>query len=330
MYEFTVTPDITTSEGLIVSIVILLAGGLVIFEFIREVVLGQSDIYTKEEACKVMNQISGKTDINLAQKAAIKGCSNINLGVLPMKRYNQNKEGVMKNIADKIAKAWDIWREGTQENNFAGTMWPAEGTIYQDRQRCFIQYRFEIKKGIDPIKSVELLEYLNDNLYHIDDTSDRCAGTDGGYCREVCPDGERKVNAVKTCIGEENTCCLKKETCESKGGTCEEACGSGRRFYSNHEWTCEKDDICCVDNSNYISYLNYIQANTGSVRIETDLLPQDFSKDKDKISETYAIVFSSRTTVFLEPEEKDNVNNILIAPLDKVHKYCNPVTPTSA
>lgn len=318
---------------LIVTLALVIAGFFVILEVIREKVLGEADIATKEMACELMNELSGNTDLNTLQKASMRACTTIDLGNLPMRGYEKSKKGIMENIADKIARAWKIWREGRQENNFAGTMWGVDGTIHRDIQRCFPQYTFGIKKGLEPIDKDEFIEYLNDNLYKIDDTSDRCAGIKGGFCQKECEPDEKKVEAAKTCIGEKGICCLKSTPCESKGGECEEPpCSAGKTSYTNLKWGCGAGKICCIDDNNYVTYNQYIQANTGYIRVETPTFyPQDYkTASGEKKSETYAIVFSSRTTVALEFEEEKNVNNILIAPLDKVSDYCIIQNPTWA
>ena len=104
--------------NLAVPIPIAIIGGLVILEFISSFVLDRANVATQEEACKVMNMLSGKTDLSVPKKASIKGCTTIDLGIIPSDKYNQDKEGIMKNLADKIAKTWNIWKITKIKNIF--------------------------------------------------------------------------------------------------------------------------------------------------------------------------------------------------------------------
>ena len=312
-----------TQMSLVVTIAIVLISFFVIGEVVREKLLGDADIKTKENACKIANQLGQQTGVDTIRDNALKACSVIDLGNLPEKKYDNTKTGLMKNIADKVAKTWDIWLEGVKENYF-------DSNWFSSEQRCFIQYTFNIKKGLDPISKIELEEYLHDTLYKIADTSDRCAGTNGGYCKKECEPDETKIEASKECIGEKGYCCLKKTKCESRGGTCSKTCSGDKTFYKN--WPCELGKMCCIDNSNYVTYLDYVQANTGAVDIYGKLYPQDFKQGNRKISETYAIVFVSKTTTWfpgLGEKEKD-VNKVVITPLNLVSGKCAVQYSTSA
>ena len=315
---------------LIIVISIAVIGGVI------AILVNKLDYRQQEEVCKQANRMAQQTDLDGIHYLAESACKAIDLGTLPMKGYQETKEGIMKNIADKTAKTWEIWLEGIKPNYFEGTLLPGN-------QRCFIQYTFNIKKGTKPIPESEFTKYLSDTLYKIDDTSDRCAGTGGGKCREnTCELGEEKVeDKRKTCIGTLNTCCIRPTLCESKGGICDpDYCKDGTRPYIDSGWTCEPKQICCISDSNYVTYLTYLQANTGKIRISVPcLVPQDYPiKDLDeecksyytkktndvntKISETYAIVFSSRTESLLWPESKSNLNGIVIAPINEVSSIC--------
>jgi hypothetical protein len=302
---------------LVVSIVLLLVSFFVIFETIGKP-LESADMKTNENACLVVNQLAQQQGVETLSNAALRACKSADI-VIPMDDYSQDKEGVKKNIADKIAKTWAIWLEGRKANYF--------GSRLGGPQKCFIQYTFEIKKikDLEPISKDELLSYFSDMPHQIGDTSDRCAGTKGGYCREECEPEETPVKSTKQCTGKEGKCCVKNNPCESKGGKCyDSSCPAGAREYINFAWNCGSTKVCCIDNSNFLTYLTYVQSNNGAISIpDIEFYPQDHKiSGKEKKSETYAIVFSSYTTNPFWWEGKDNINRIIIAPLNEVSSQC--------
>jgi hypothetical protein len=353
---------------LIVSLTLLLAGFFVVSGVIRDKILTDADIRTKETACRTANQIAQETDLKTLQSVGEKLCVTIPLGSLPRKGYPKNEEGIKKNIADKVAKTWEMRLEGTKQNYFGGRRLPG-------KQRCFIHYTYKIGKSkeIDPIGGTEFLKYAAETVYQVGDKSDGCAGRNGGFCMEECEKGQIKVNKpAKPCIGTKSHCCVEETQCESKGGDCKLEQPPNTMPYPT--WTCKGNDRCYVSKENYQTYKNYVEHNTGIIGVAPEdliLYPQEYKEEGGKkISETYAIVFASATKQELLNnkealgaiavgafmggpkgaiggagiagiakgfdalveyfEDPDaNINNVFIAPLDEVADICEIQTGAS-
>ncbi len=324
-------------KGMVFSTVVYLTltvmSLLVILEAFNKGFVTRLDVEGKEKACLTANQIAQQINSGLIHKGALRLCSTIDLEDIPQKKIDDKdkmREQAMQMISKKTAKAWEIWLEGRKENMFeANKQMP-------DVQKCFIQYTFNLKAGTPAFTAGDLEFYLVNTLYKIDDTSDRCAGTRGGFCKEVCDTDENQVEAQKDCPKDKSYCCLSKDICENKGGTCRQnGCSSGETQYTNNQWTCSKNSVCCVSTNNYLTYTDYINANGGTIRMPEGLVFSPAtapSKDakKQNFAETYAIVFSARTTNWFAWEHETNINRILIAPLNKVKDDCLIQVETSA
>jgi hypothetical protein len=296
----------TTALIIIAAVVILIMGSIV------GLLTSKLDIKSQEDACKLANKLGQTTGLDGIHHISQSACHTIRLGTLPQKGYTDKE--IKKNIADKAAETKDIWLEGVKENYF-------EGNAIGKTQKCFIQYTFEIKKDTDPIYREPFIKYLSDTLYTVDDTSQRCHGTKGGWCRDDCLIDEDEVKKPINPCPSLDKCCLKQTPCESKGGECLRFCSGNYESHISLNWACSRNDVCCVDQSNYVTYLEYLQANTAKLVVTQDTLyPQDYGTSP-KISETYAIVFVSRTTSFWK-EPADNINGIIIAKLNEVSKEC--------
>lgn len=271
--------------GIVIGAALLfLAGGLIIgiIKFMSsEVEEGQ-----QERLCRVFNEMrfAAKEENPLNFPVGPDVCRTIDKGEIPSDDYEQTTDGAKQEIRDLMARCWWMWLEGTQIDMFG------KGTL--SKQPCFACYTFSIKKstGIESFP-VSALDKSLIQAFDADDTSDKCVSTGGGFCEYkkcVNPLYPKEVpsNKCKT----DEVCCVAEEPqdeCINRGGNCLPECDKDYPFQYN-KWSCAKRRMsCCIKSDNYVSYLDYFQADAnGKILFQEDL---EFKPQEDM----YAISFLS-------------------------------------
>ena len=247
---------------------------------------------TSESLCKNFNTIRFGTKVetpvgnyNLVPRA----CKTIDKSDLPTKDYKDHidgpKEGAKAEIRDLMSKCWGMWIEGKQPNMF-------ESQWYNLQNGCFVCYTFGIDKNTGSFSYDEYTASLY-NPYYAVDSSDKCAGSLGGFCREGCiKSSEREAGSYKCKQGEK--CCISADNnkCENKGGKClPESKGEYIIKYINDDWRCESGGACFVKADNMMSYLDYIHGGVNPPAAPSRIRFGD--KDDFNPNNKYAIAFVS-------------------------------------
>ena len=298
-----------------------------------------------EEACKAVNMFVQGTENDAVNRASLRACRTIDLEALPLK--GEKKEDVLKDIGQHIDKTWDIFLKGSKESYFG------DNNLWDSEKQCMILYTFTIKKDVGTaIPMGELIQYLKTTPYKVADTSDGCAGSEGGFCKPTCNADERRVKALKTCApdskGNAQQCCMPSSvynSCEAHNGDCLPTQSYPEKI-AYPGWNCARNGYSCyVGKKNYQSYLDYVYFDGGTVGFDEaePLYPQNFRANGEKRAVTYAIVFASRVTQSASignslihltlwsntPGAPTNTNGVILAPLDKVKNACNVQTRDS-
>ena len=216
------------SAGVIISILLTTAAFIIILS-VWENARSKIGPAAAEEMCEAFNSARVKFSKKIMGDRltlipnACKTIDKTKDNALPEKGYPQTKQGTEENIKRLIIKCWDMWLQGRYDNMF-GTSWTSFG-----KQKCFVCYAFNIKKGIDFIDGQEFDISLSQSTYIAKDTSDKCALTDlgyaGGFCSETCSGNTPKETSSTKCSGKK--CCIaknKKDECINKGGLCKSSC----------------------------------------------------------------------------------------------------------
>lgn len=193
----------------------------------------------------------------------------INVPLEPYPKSTTNavkREIVEKDIAEKIAKCWWQFGEGTVSKNVFGT-------VFLGRDKCFVCYRVKIDEMPGTINRQELEHYLSTAKYRLTEKKEEICGND------VDDDGDTLPDQL------DPDCKPGVEECVTKGGTCIDGCGSLEEVA---EWGgCLEGKKCCADASKVVKYTDYIQQG-GKIKITSDLV---LEAKKD----IYAITFISYT-----------------------------------
>lgn len=277
---------------------------------------------TAEIMCRNFNAARTKTEIDLKVTSfnlVPRTCKMLHRDI-PTTDYPNTVEGTMSEMSYLVARCWWQWLEGTQPNIFGDKWW-------WKKNKCFICYTFNIKKGIDPFQSITFQKFLDEHQYIVKDTSDICNFNGGGYCRlkeEGCSKDEEQV-ASNRCPKEEvngeikeRICCNKEIECENKGGICLNGCGVDQKEYEG--WSCKgsEGEKCCIESDNFLSYTDYVQRYMGEGAIVVSV------DEFQPLKETYAITFYSKTDNWLINwfRDKKVVDAIRISKLKDVETMC--------
>ena len=246
---------------------------------------------TSESLCKNFNALrfgAVKTPVG-TYNVVSRPCKTIEKGNLPSKDYKGHidgpKEGAKAEIRESMARCWSMWAEGKEPNMF-------ESQWYNLQNGCFVCYTFGIDKNAGSFSYDEYTASLY-NPYYAVDSSDKCAGSLGGFCREGCiKSSEREAGSYKCKQGEK--CCISADNnkCENKGGKClSEPTGEYIIKYINDDWRCESGGACFVKADNMMSYLDYIQGGVSPPAAPSKIRFGD--KDGFNPINKYAISFVS-------------------------------------
>ncbi len=248
--------------------------------------------------------------------------------IIPSDDYPQTVEGTMSEIGYLVARCWWQWLEGTQDDIF-------EETGPWGKNKCFVCYSFNIKKGINTFKGVDLKKFLDEHQYIVKDTSDICNVNGGGHCKLKeggCSKDEEQIPSSRCpkmeINGEmkERICCNKNIECENKGGICSDKCEGNLKEYQI--WSCKgsEGEKCCIESDNFLSYTDYVQIYMGEGAIVVGV------DEFQPLKETYAITYISKTSVWgdlrrtfgeKDPFPEDEVNTILVSRLNNVDQLCD-------
>ncbi len=285
----------------VILIVLALAGFLIIGPLQANIVKKGESMYY-EELCR--STLAQANEMAIAGSQPIFQHKCITRSVdLPLKKGNNDKQDIKKDIADLISKCWYSHLEGQISDDLLGWGWW--------KNNCDVCYQFTItdledgKKDIDSFPLVEELEFLIDEVKQVNAESDGC-NLGGGFCtghskigsKEECEELEGFTYAEDfgTCrkkYGDANAgCCYSTYNCLNNGGDCidiEEECGEGQAHFS--KWTCPRGKKCCVDKGNYYNYLDYVQKSKGPGKIIFDNSIDEFVEDK----QVYTISFVANT-----------------------------------
>ena len=172
---------------------------------------------------------------------------------LPSKKYaaipGGKTGGAKREVGDMMASCWHMWLEGSRTNMF-------DTSTVSASNKCFVCYTFSLDSGIS-LSQGDIITALLEPKDAID-SSDRCRGEGGGYCRSGCATGEKRSGSCRNRAKPD--CCIssnRKNICLDKGGKCGFA--SGYRAFP--DWSCSSG-TCYVKQENFISYLDYLQGKT--------------------------------------------------------------------
>ncbi len=194
-----------------------------------------------------------------------------------------SKEEIKRDISNLITKTWYMFGEGLPKNIFDDFIFGGYS--------CFVKYTISVKSNSkfkygDYISREDLLSWLSLNPYKVE------------------------VKETKN----------KRYACEKKGGVCVEGglCSSDKMYYSDPAWSCGRNQICCVDKKNFITYIDYIQSYVGEGRLF-------ITNEKFEPGETYGIALVSPHAKWFKVLVGDfnpNANYIIINKLNDLSKYC--------
>jgi hypothetical protein len=197
---------------------------------------------------------------------------------VPENGYTSSKYDVMRNIADRIDDTWWAFGEGMVKKNLFGDVF-VKLTNAQDR--CFVQFNLTIDELDEEFTVKELIEFMSKNVYKV------------------------KSRKVKYCDDSESVGCISRDTpeCIAKGGKCTnylksisekvspiDSC-NGLGMYPYLDWSCgNSNEVCCLTQDMFYSYLEYIQKNKGLFMVPKDQIDKTIKK-----GDTYQILFKDYT-----------------------------------
>lgn len=233
-----------------------------------------------EAACYTTNafNVGVLPQTSRAVGVEFKGCQTVDKQDIPSDAYKDSpeyvdrKEAAKAQIAAMVAQCWKNWLSGIRDEN--GENEDVLATSYGDLgndKACFVCNTFSLDKKTGEIKREELSHYLAGTPYIINDPSDKCAASGGGFCYDECPTGFPRVDlSSKKCkIGQK--CCLaadSRDECVNKGGACREdwqvdfAVEGDKIWARYNKWKCRKGN-CYVKQENFFSYVDYVQRSGG-------------------------------------------------------------------
>jgi hypothetical protein len=182
--------------------------------------------------------------------------------------YDETRDGVMKNIADRMADCWYELGEGRVDDVF-GSKKPWQ------RDKCFSCFTFTV----DDISELKIQGITPNDLYKfMRDTPYKASAESKAYCTgEQDP---KEDNCIKTTSPE----------CERKGGRCiKEGAKTTESLYDN--WSCDKGEKCYVEDTKMMTYLQYVYMSEGAGAVLFDPEMTAFEFDKE-----YAITYIADTS----------------------------------
>jgi hypothetical protein len=230
--------------------------------------LAKADDKAVEEACKFSNlaryavqQGMGETTSKVFNTP--RACKTIQKQKpLPSKDFASTPGGpsigARYEVREMIANCWDMWLEGNHKNMFQKGPAATQG--------CFSCYTFSVSKEA-AFGYTDLLLALQ-SPYRAADTSDRCAGGGGGYCRASCASAPPELGTAKPTSSSKCapglSCCISDKPnneCINKGGTCAPTPAlTGHKPYVR--WKCDTG-TCFVKDDKFATYIDYVQGSNG-------------------------------------------------------------------
>ncbi len=185
---------------------------------------------------------------------------------IPDDLHEMSIEGIMGNIGDYAVKCWYMFGEGLYEDTLKD-YWGDE---------CHVCYIFTIddagiaksieesnygqpgyKRSGDTIFDHSSLQlFLYENLYMVEPElresycNNGIDDDDDGYIDSEDPDCSSGLDYVRR-----NNCEMNGGECISKGDNCPDGL---RKYTSSFEFTCDKDDVCCVKKDKSYTYFEYV------------------------------------------------------------------------
>lgn len=259
---------------------------------------GSAEGKTSEAICKgsVVARESAKLNLGPVEfKSVPLLCNTQDINIKPVgKDEVEQRNYVMKQVADRMVNCWNMFGEGLVPDVFDGSTF--------SENKCLSCYTFNVLDGSDfaeakgefngVISSEDFLTFITKTPYNIESGSDECLDF-GGFCvknsdsdlksvKDSFSDGSSggpdywrydKGNSVckdmfKDASGDDrfkaNGCLYNRFSCPNKGGSCESgSCGDMVEIIGAAGWDCPGDLKCCVEGDKYFTYKNYIQFHGG-------------------------------------------------------------------
>ncbi len=306
----------------------LLTLALVIIGGLFSMLFAKAPEKASESLCRSFNAARIKSpDLPTVGKVVPNACKTIHKEV-PGDGYPQTKEGAMENIADLSAKCWWMWLEGISPEALDKHLIK----VWSDP--CFVCYTFSLKKDIE-FSGTELDKHMGKTPYIVRDSSDKCYPLGGGYCQEEPVDPftkEVRETQEQKCRKQNKECYVaenKKDKCLNKGGHCRPVCGVDEERYDHPEWTCSDSNyVCCIEDENYFSYIDYITKYKGT---GANYIYLGNYNNQDIYSITFIGITKPQLVelaelILPEAEPRYRTSSIMITNLDSVDTVCEVQT----
>jgi len=254
--------------GIISIIVILVAGGVLLWAFLATApkIEGKSPVELCASTNRIKVGIEHKTSEYVSPPNA---CQTIEQtsgkSQVPTRDYDQNEAGAAEEVRDMIMKCWYMWLDGSEPNMFR--LFPGEKT-------CQVCYRFRIKDSVGSLNLEKLIDSMNELYFVSIPNKHNCDTYYGGEWvdGEECPLDLIATKSIILPDGKKQVCCRKdvRFECENKGGICcenkeerkcstvtGESIGVYEQLYD--KWACPiTEEKCYVKAETGVYYMEYL------------------------------------------------------------------------
>jgi len=183
----------------------------------------------------------------------------------------------MKNFAQRIVDCWWEFGNGKISENAL-----KKAPIIATHDNCFICFTLAVNELDEEFTFIDLINFMTKTPY-------KPKAKKFKYCESPGNPPGCIPKSTPECIAKGGQCITYNKAI-SKKKTASQLCEENGMIYYN-DWKCETSkDVCCVDRTSMMTYMDYLDYDRGVIHMPFDLLPQTYKAYKNRYHLNYDLM----------------------------------------